>query len=40
MLGAFYYNLFRKSKFGQNWTRVSGTLHKDLGTVCIANSDI
>jgi hypothetical protein len=40
MLGTFYYNLLRKSKFGQNWTRISGTLRKDLSTVGIANSGI
>jgi len=36
MLEAFYYNLFRKSIFGQNWTWISGTLRKDIGTVFYA----
>jgi len=27
-----YENLLRKLKFGYNWTKICGTLHRDLST--------
>jgi hypothetical protein len=31
-IGSFYGNLSRNSKFGENLTKISGTLHEDLRT--------
>jgi hypothetical protein len=39
-IGDFCETLSRKSKFGQEWTKVSGTLHEDLLVFHIFGSDI
>jgi len=39
-IGNFYENLLRNYKFGQNWTKKSGTLREDQSVCHIVGSDI